>query len=136
MVVYSSSLKVSKLIYFEPFLSSMFCGKATWHQFDGVSYIYSEKGWWETFKGWFRSEETVKNSTTALLAYLPKWKGFVVAEAGEKMKATDAIVELDEVVNCMTNVWTQHSHSYPEKNKPPDFNAYMVNCLENKRSIL
>ena len=119
-------------MHFELFSLSFFCGKATWHQFDGVSYIYSEKGLWDTFKGWFRSEETVENRTTALLAYLPKWKGFLVGEAGEDMKATDAIVELDEVVNCMTNVSIKiYRH---EKRKPPDFNIHTVNCLEIRSS--
>ncbi|XP_022796393.1 E3 ubiquitin-protein ligase rnf213-alpha-like isoform X3 [Stylophora pistillata] len=99
---------------------------ATWHQFDGVSYIYTEKGWWDTFKGWFRSEQTAQNRTTALLAYLPKWRGFVVSGCEKEMKATEAIVELDKVVNCLTNVWIQFSRCKPESRKPPDFNIDKV----------
>ncbi|XP_022800357.1 E3 ubiquitin-protein ligase rnf213-alpha-like [Stylophora pistillata] len=98
----------------------------TWHQFDGVSYISSDKGWWDTVKGWFRSDETVANRTTALLAYIPNWKGFHVGNAGEEMKATEAIVKLDKVVDCMTNVWVKHSYSVPEKKRPTDFKAHTV----------
>lgn len=75
----------------------------------------------------------MENRTTALLAYLPKWKGFVVGETGEDMKATDAIVELDKVVNCMTNVSIE-IYSSPAKRKPPDFNIHTVNCLEIRSS--
>ena len=78
----------------------------------------------------------MENRTTALLAFLPKWKGFIVGDAREEMKATDAIVELDKVVNCMTNVWVKFSHPKPEKRKPPNFNVHTVNCLENKSRSL
>ena len=111
--------------FFPPF----FYGLATWHQFDGVSYIYTENDWWNSFKGWFWSEQTAKNRTAALLAYLPKWKGFIVGKCEVKMKATEAIVELDKVVNCLTNVWIQFSRRKPERRKPPDFNIDKVNCI-------
>ena len=109
---------------------SFFYGLATWHQFDGVSYIYTEKGWWDSFKEMFRSEQTAQNRTTALLAYLPKWRGFVVGRCEEKMKATEAIVKLDKVVDCLTNVWIQFSSGKPERRKPPDFNIDKVNCIK------
>ena len=107
-----------------------FNGLATWHQFDGVSYIITEKGWWDSFKGLFRPEQTAQNRTTALLAFLPKWRGFVVGECEEKMKATEAIVELDKVVDCLTNVGIQFPRRQPERRKPPDFNIDKVNCIK------
>lgn len=83
---------------------------------------------WETFKGWFRSDETVANRTTALLAYIPNWKGFHVGDTGKEMEATEAIVKLDKVVDCMTNVWIKHSYSNPGKERPSDFKALTVKC--------
>ena len=91
-----------------------------------MTYIYGEKSWWESLKDFFRSKETEENRTTALLAYLPKWKGFLVDGAGEEMKATDALVALDEVVNSMTNVWVKHCGRRPEKKKPSNFDISTV----------
>lgn len=98
---------------------------ATWHQYDGVSYIY-EKNFFETIKGWFRSEETAGNRAAALLVFLPKWKGFVVDDAGREMSATNAILRADEVINCMINVFIKSSHPKAETKKPPNFNVHQV----------
>ncbi|KAJ7339374.1 hypothetical protein OS493_005768 [Desmophyllum pertusum] len=91
---------------------------ATWHKFDGVTYIYGERRWLERVCDYFRSEETVENRTTALLAYLPKWKGFLVDGAGEEMTATDALLALDKVVHSMTNVWVKQRGYRPEEKAP------------------
>ncbi|PFX19442.1 E3 ubiquitin-protein ligase RNF213 [Stylophora pistillata] len=100
---------------------------AIWHQYDGVSYIY-EKSLWETVKGWFRSEETAENRATALLAFLPNWKGFLVDDTGIEMTATDAIVESDQVIHCVTNVYVKSNLSYskPVVKKPPRFDLHKV----------
>ena len=46
------------------------------------------------------------------------------------MKATEAIVKLDKVVDCLTNVWIQFSSGKPERRKPPDFNIDKVKCIK------
>ena len=46
------------------------------------------------------------------------------------MKATEAVVELDKVVDCLTNVGIQFSRRQPERRKPPDFNIDKVNCIK------
>lgn len=76
----------------------------------------------------------MENRTTALLAYLPKWKGFLLsgAETKEEMKATEALVELDKVVNCLNNVWVKESDLRAEKKKPSSFNIQTVKCLRIK----
>jgi len=99
---------------------------AIWHQFDGVAYIHGDKRWWSRVYDYFRREATVENRTTALLTNLPKWKGFLVNEPGEDMTATEAIVELDKIVSCITNVWVKESDLPPEKKKPTDFNIETV----------
>jgi len=99
---------------------------AKWHQFDGVAYIQGDKSLLGKFYDYFRREETVENRTTALLTYLPKWKGFLVNEPGEDITATTAIVELDKVVSCLTNVWVKESDLRPENRKPADFNIQTV----------
>ena len=98
-----------------------------WHQYDGVCYIYGERHWWEQLYDYFRSHETVENRTAAVLAYLPKWKGFLVGEAVEEMDATKAIVELDKVVDGLTNSWVKKSGCSAEMKKPVSFNIKTVN---------
>ena len=99
-----------------------------WDQWDGVAYIYGERGWLGRVYDYLRSKETVENRTLALKTYLPKWKGFLVNEPAEKMTATDAIVKLDRVVSCLfANIWVKDNHcSVPEKKKPPEFNVKAV----------
>lgn len=123
-------------------LTHLFRLKEKWHQFDGVSYIYGGKSWWERVKDQFRSSETVENRTTALLTFMPKWKGFLVGyddDVGEEKTATDALVQLDKVVSCMTNVWVMESNlQHPRCKKPPEFNIKTVsackyNCIVNQQ---
>lgn len=99
-----------------------------WDQWDGVAYIYGERGWLGRVYDYLRSKETVENRTLALKTYLPKWKGFLVNEPAEKMTATEAIVKLDRVVSCLfANIWVKDNHcSVPEKKKPPEFNVKAV----------
>lgn len=101
---------------------------AKWDQWDGVAYIYGERGWFGRVYDYLRSKETVENRTLALKTYLPKWKGFLVNEPAEKMTATEAIVKLDRVVSCLfANIWVKDNHcSVPEKKKPPEFNVKAV----------
>ena len=99
-----------------------------WDQWDGVAYIYGERGWFGRVYDYLRSKETVENRALALKTYLPKWKGFLVNESADKMTATDAIVKLDRVVSCLfANIWVKDNHcSVPEKKKPPEFNVKAV----------
>ena len=68
----------------------------------------------------------MENRTSALLAHLPKWKGFLVNGREDGMKATEALVELDKVVNCLNNVWVKESDFQPQKKKPSNFNIDKV----------
>ena len=97
-----------------------------WHQFDGVCYIYGERRWWERIYDFFRRLETVENRTAAVLAYLPKWKGFLVGEAVEEMDATKAILELDIVVDGLTNSWVMEGNRLAEKKQAAFFNIKTV----------
>lgn len=106
---------------------SFFVFLEVWHRFDGVCYIYGERRWWERIYDHFRTEETVENRTAAVLAYLPRWKGFFVGGAVEEMDATKALVELDRVVDGLTNSWVSESCLVPEKRQPAYFNINTVN---------
>lgn len=112
-------------------LTHLFRLKEKWHQFDGVSYIYG--GFWGKVKDQLLSSKTVENRTTALRTFMPKWKGFLVGDddVGEEMTATDALVELDKVVSCMTNVWVKESDFHPPVCKtPPEFNIKTVSACK------
>lgn len=64
---------------------------------------------------------------------MPKWKGFLVGvdNVGEEMTATDALVELDKVASCMTNVWVTESDFHrPVCKKPPEFNIKTVSACK------
>ena len=69
----------------------------------------------------------MENRTAALLAYLPKWKGFLVSEAVEEMDATKAFAELNKVVDGLTSSWVKESEFRAEKKQPAFFNIKMVN---------
>ena len=69
----------------------------------------------------------MENRTAALLAYLPKWKGFLVSEAVEEMDATKALVELNKVVDGLTSSWVKESEFWAEKKQPAFFNIKTVN---------
>ena len=69
----------------------------------------------------------MENRKRALLAHLPKWKGFLVNEPGDEMTATEALVELDNLVRCMTDVWVKETGSASATKKAPaDFNIQTV----------
>ena len=106
---------------------SFFVCLEVWHQFDGVCYIYGERRWWERFYDYFRSEETLENRSAAVLAYLPKWKGFLVGEALEEMDATKALAELDRVVDGLTYSWVMEGGLFLEKRQPAYFKINTVN---------
>lgn len=72
----------------------------------------------------------VENRTAAVLAYLPKWKGFLVGEAVEEMDATKALMELSKVVDGLTNSWVKESYLSAEKKRPAFFNIKTVNLLK------
>lgn len=101
-----------------------------------MSYIYGERNLWEKFKDQFRSEETVADRTTALLTFMPKWKGFLVG-SGEDMTATDAVVELNKVVSGTTNVNVIEEYDITHRVKnPPSFNISKVSVFHYKIFIL
>ena len=113
----------------------LFFWVATWHQYDGVSYIY-EESLWEKFKGFFRSDdEAAYYRATALHAFLPKWKGFVVDNTGQEMNATSAIWEADHVVHCMTNIFIKSSHPRAQRRKPPSFNVHEVESFPYRQRL-
>ena len=91
-----------------------------------MCYINGERRWWERVYDYFRSDETVGNRAAAVLAYLPKWKGFLVGGAGQEIKATEVFVELQKVVDGLTNSWVKESDLQPEKKQPAYFDIKKV----------
>ena len=75
----------------------------------------------------FSRDKTVDYRTKALFCFLPKWSGFVVNEATEKMDATEALMKLQKVVKCLTNVWIQES-GYRRQRHPTNFDVRKVIC--------
>ena len=69
----------------------------------------------------------MENRSAAVLAYLPKWKGFLVGEALEEMDATKALAELDRVVDGLTNSWVMEAGVFLEKRQPAYFKINTVN---------
>lgn len=106
-----------------------FCMTASWNQFDGVAYVYGDKSMfsrmWDSV---FSRDKTVEYRTKALLCFLPKWRGFLVNETTENMDATEAIVKLYNVVNCLSNVWIQEKGHHREM-QPINFDVRKVICL-------
>jgi len=76
----------------------------------------------------FSKDNTVEYRTKALLCFLPKWKGFFVNETAEKMDATEALVKLDNVVKCLSNVWIEEK-KYHRQAQPINFDVRKVICL-------
>lgn len=68
----------------------------------------------------------MENRKRALLTHLPKWEGFLVNEFGDEMTATEALLELDKLVRCMTDVWVKESDFPATKKAPADFNIQTV----------
>ena len=56
---------------------------------------------------------------------MPKWKGFHVDETAEQMNATEALVKLHNVVKCLTNVCTEESGYYRQR-QPNNFDVKKV----------
>ena len=75
---------------------------------------------------YFSKDKTVEYRTKALLCFLPKWRGFFVNEAAEKMDATEALVKLEHVVNCLSNVPIEES-GYHRQRQPINFDVRKVN---------
>ena len=102
---------------------------AVWNKYDGVAFLYVDsesivgkvKDTWKSVKSYFTKDKTAEYRTRALICFLPKWEGFVVTDEGaEQMNATVAIVKLRNVVQCVSNVWTEES-GHCEKRKPSNF---------------
>ena len=96
-----------------------------WNQFDGVTYFYGEKTMFSRVLDYFSKDKTVEYRTKALLCFLPKWKGFLVNEAAEEMVATEALLKLQNVVTCLTNVWIEES-GYRREMHPTNFDVRKV----------
>ena len=75
----------------------------------------------------FSKDKTNEYRTKALLCFLPKWSGFLVNETTENMEATEAIVKLDNVVNCLSNVWIEEWGSHRQM-RPINFDVRKVIC--------
>ena len=107
-------------------LTPFYFGTEKWDQIDGVAYISGDRNWlFRVYDNYIR--KTAENRALALLTHLPKWKGFLLNEPGDKMTATEALVELDRVVGCLfTNVMVKESHFSPEKKSPADMRIETV----------
>ena len=105
-----------------------FCFTASWNKFDGVAYVYGDKSMlsrmWDSL---FSKDKTAEYRTKALLCFLPKWSGFLVNETTENMEATEAIVKLYYVVNCLSNVWIEEWGSHRQM-RPINFDVRKVIC--------
>ena len=105
-----------------------FCITALWNQFDGVAYVYVDKNFLSRMWDYFTGNKMVDYRTKALLCFLPKWRGFLVNETTENIKATEALVKLYNVVNCLSNVWVEE---WGDRRimKPINFDVRKVICL-------
>ena len=75
----------------------------------------------KSVKSYFVKDKTAEYRTRALICFLPKWEGFVVTDEDvEQMNATEAIVKLHNVAQCVSNVWTEES-GYYRKRQPSNF---------------
>lgn len=113
-------LIVNVMVFFSQFFLTV-----TWNQYDGVAYVYGDQSVFDRFKGYFSRDKTVEYRTRALLCFLPKWEGFLVDDDTEKMNATKALVKLQNVVKCLSKVWTEENRNYRER-EPSNFDARKV----------
>lgn len=98
-----------------------------------MAFVYSDpenlyakvKGTINTIKSYFTGDKTVEYRTRALLCFLPKWEGFMVNEAAEQMTATEALVQLKHVVDCLYKVSIEE-HGYFKQRQPSNFDARKV----------
>lgn len=120
-------------------LNSKFCSciTASWNQFDGVAYVYGDKSMFSRVWDYFTRDKTVEYRTKALLCFLPKWKGFFVNETAEKMNATEALLKLNNVVNCLSKVWIEEKNNHWQV-QPSNFDVREVICLmaEERANLL
>lgn len=77
--------------------------------------MYGEQSVYSMFKSYFSKDKTVENRTKAFLCFLPKWEGFLVNEVCEQMDASEALLRLQNVVECLTNVWTEESGNHQKR---------------------
>ena len=106
------------------------CLPVTWNQFDGVAYVKDDKHVLYRVWDYFSQDtvyKTVEYRTKALSCFFPKWKGFLVNETAEEMVATEALMELQHVVTCLTDVWIEES-GYRRMKHPPNFDVREVIC--------
>lgn len=88
------------------------------NQFDVVTCFYEKKSFLKAVD---------QNYTMAFHFYMPKWKGFLLNEATDRMDATEALTRLNIVVDCLSNIWVQEGRSQP-KRKPTSFKSQKVEC--------
>ena len=86
-----------------------------------------DKSFFTKFLSVFSSsrDKTLEYRTRALYFFLPKWKGFVVDGRTEQVDVNDALSKLNNVVSCLSNVWTEES-GHREKRKPNNFDLSKV----------
>lgn len=89
--------------------------------------MYGDKNVFSRVLDYFSKDKTVEYRTMALLCFLPKWRGFLVNEATEKMNATDAMVKLHNVVICLSNVWIEEKGNHRQV-QPINFDVQKVIC--------
>ena len=110
---------------------------ATWNQCDGVAYVYGDQSMYEKFKSYFSRDKTAENRTKALMCFAPKWTGFFVNghEANENINATDALVKLQNIVSCLTDVWIEESGNDRQK-QPASFDVKKVLFFTRKAKLI
>ncbi|XP_068731195.1 E3 ubiquitin-protein ligase rnf213-alpha-like [Montipora capricornis] len=101
---------------------------ATWNQIDGVAYVSNDESIfsWIWSSNPFSKDKTLEYRTRALYFFLPKWEGFVVDGRTEKMDATEAFSKLNNVVSCLSNVWTFEIH----------FRSRQPNCFDTSKALI
>ena len=87
--------------------------------------MYGDKSVFSRMWDYLSKDKTVQYRTKALLYFLPKWKGFLVNEAAEEMVATEALLKLQNVVTCLTDVWIEES-GYRRTRHPTNFDIRKV----------
>lgn len=87
--------------------------------------MYGDKNVFSRAWDYLSKDKTVQYRAKALLCFLPKWKGFLVNEAAEEMVATEALLKLQNVVTCLTNVWIEES-GYRRERHPTNFDVRKV----------
>lgn len=83
------------------------------------------KGTLKSVKSYFSKDKTAEYRARALICFLPKWEGFFVNETAEQMNATEALVKLNNVVECVSKVLTEESRNY-RISKPTNFDVEKV----------